>query len=79
MKTLRTIRCKLTVQPEDASILSQLFGLYAGACTRIAQYGRDHREANAIRLHHALYKEIRRGFGLSRDRKSTRLNSSHRH
>ena len=65
MKTLRTIRCKLTVQPEDALILLRLFGLYAGACTRIAQYGRDHREANAIRLHHALYKEIRRGFGLS--------------
>lgn len=64
MQTLRTIRCKLKLRAEDLPVLTRLFDLYAQACTRIAQYGREHRQSNAIRLHHALYRQIRSESGL---------------
>ena len=64
VKTLRTIRCKLSLRPEDIPTLIRLFEIYAQACTRIAQYGKEHRQSNPVRLHHALYREIRREFGL---------------
>jgi IS605 OrfB family transposase len=60
----RTIRCKLSVREEDISTLNTLFGLYAKACSEIALWGKDHRENNAIRLHHALYRTIRQKYGL---------------
>jgi putative transposase len=61
VQTIRTIRCKLQL---PAPALERLFDLFAQACTRIARYGREHRESNAIRLHHALYREIRSESGL---------------
>jgi len=64
METLRTIRCKLAVNPEDLPAVSCLFELYAQACTRIASYGQAHRESNAVRLHPALYRELRTDLGL---------------
>lgn len=64
MQTIRTIRCKLSIPSADLHALHELFDRYAKAVTKIAQWGRDHRESNAIRLHHALYREIRAEFGL---------------
>ena len=64
MQTTRTIRCKLSINPDDTSILNELFKRYASACTEIAQYGRDHKEDNAIRLHHALYRATREKYKL---------------
>ncbi len=61
---MRTIRCKLSVDPVDISDLNNLFNIYAKAISKIAQWGRDNRESNAIRLHHALYKTIRAESGL---------------
>ena len=65
MQLIRTIRCKLSVQPSDLLTLNELFDRYAKATNKIAQWGRDHQESNAIRLHHALYREVRTDFGLS--------------
>jgi IS605 OrfB family transposase len=65
VQTIRTISCKLSVDPADLSVLNELFDRYAKAVAKIAQWGRDHKESNAIRLHHALYREIRAEFGLS--------------
>jgi IS605 OrfB family transposase len=60
----RTIRCKLSVQDSDLPALSDLFERYSKAVSKIAQWGRDNRESNAVRLHHALYKSVRAEFGL---------------
>lgn len=65
MQAIRTIRCKLSVPTESRSDLDDLFDRYATACTKIAQWGRDSRESNAIRLHHALYYAIREESALS--------------
>ncbi len=64
METLRTIRCKLALKPEDFPAVTRLFELYAEACTRIALYGQAQRESNAVRLHHALYRQLRTELGL---------------
>lgn len=64
MKTLRTIRCKIQPRAEDLPALARLFDLYSQVCTRIARYGREHRQSNAVRLHHALYRGIRSESGL---------------
>lgn len=64
VQTIRTIRCKLSVPESDVPVLHELFGRYAKATSKIAQYGRDHKESNSIRLHHALYKTVRSEFGL---------------
>ena len=63
VQTLRTIRCPIQLRAEDPSALVRLFELYARACTRIARYGREHRESNPSRLQHALYREIRSQLG----------------
>lgn len=65
MQTIRTIRCKIDVREPDLPIVHALFDLYAKACTKVAQYGRDHHEANAYRLQHVLYGRIRNEFKLS--------------
>lgn len=46
------------------SALNALFNRYAKACSEIAQYGRDHKEDNAVRLHHALYRDLRKKYEL---------------
>jgi IS605 OrfB family transposase len=60
----RTIRCKLFVDPTEVPALDDLFNRYAKAVSRISQWGRDHHESNAVRLHHALYKMVRTESGL---------------
>jgi len=62
--TLRTIRCKLALKPDDLPAVSRLFELYAQACSWIARYGQAHQESNPIRLHHALYRQLRTELGL---------------
>jgi len=50
--------------PETLPILQDLFERYSRAVTRIALWGRDHHEADAIKLHHALYYSVRQELGL---------------
>lgn len=64
VQVIRTIRCKLSIPVESIPALNELFSHYAKACTKIAQWGRDNREKNAIRLHHALYYDVRKEFNL---------------
>lgn len=64
VRQMRTIRCKLSVDPADIPDLNNLFSIYAKAVSKIAQWGRDHKESNATRLHHALYKTVRAETGL---------------
>ena len=64
MQAIRTIQCKLSIDPNDVPRLNELFSRYAKAVSEIAQWGRDHRESNAVRLHHALYRTIREKYGL---------------
>ena len=64
MQTIRTIKCKISIPSERLSELHELFDCYASACTTIAQWGRDNKISNAIRLHHKLYRNIRSEFGL---------------
>lgn len=64
MQQTRTIRCKLKIAPSDIPVLNDLFDRYAKAVSKIAQWGRDNLESNAVRLHHALYRTIKAEFGL---------------
>jgi IS605 OrfB family transposase len=52
------------VPEEDRPLVEALFPSYAAACSQVAQWGRDHRESNPVRLQHQLYHEIRRTYGL---------------
>lgn len=65
MQTTRAIRCKLSTDPSSTPVVDELFSRYSKATSKIAQWGRDNREDNAIRLHHALYRKIREEFNLS--------------
>lgn len=64
MKSVRTIRCGVSVQDADRVVLESLFHRYAAACTQVAAYGKAHRESNSFRLHRALYQKIRLEHGL---------------
>jgi len=64
VRQLRTIRCKLSVDLANTPILIELFTRYAKACSDISKWGRDHKEENAVRLHHALYYNIRKKYSL---------------
>jgi IS605 OrfB family transposase len=65
MQTLRTIRCKIRIVPDDGSTVNTLFDRYAQACTDIGAYGREHRESNAYAVQKKLYKMLRLRYGLS--------------
>jgi putative transposase len=64
VRVIRSVRCKISVPEKDLPIVGDLFRRYAGACSEIAQWGRDHRESNKIRLQHQLYYDIRRKYDL---------------
>lgn len=64
MQQIRTIRCKISISNSDLPAINELFLRYAKACSEIAQWGRDNKEDNAIRLHHSLYREIRKRYTL---------------
>lgn len=65
MQTIRTIRCKIDILPDDLSTVVDLFEAYSKACTEIAAYGRQNHEGNAFRLQKALYRSIRSKHKLS--------------
>jgi IS605 OrfB family transposase len=52
VQTIRTIRRKISVADETRTMVDSLFERYAKTCTEIAQWGRDNRESNKIRLQH---------------------------
>lgn len=54
----------MVVPPEAVPGLVELFTRYSACCTEIAAYGRDNRESNSIRLHHALYRQMRVKYSL---------------
>ena len=64
MQVIRTVVCKLVPQESDLKSIQELFQKYAQATTEIAQYGRDHLMPNAIRLHHKLYRDLRKKYEL---------------
>jgi putative transposase len=64
VRVLRTVRCKISVPEGDRPLVEDLFRRYAAACSQIAQWGRDHRVSNKVRLQHQLYYEIRRNYDL---------------
>jgi IS605 OrfB family transposase len=64
VRDLRTVRCRISVPERERPLVEVLFQRYAGACSQIAQWGRDHRESNKIRLQHQHYYEIRRKYQL---------------
>src|SRR5579863_3107212 len=65
MQSIRTVRCRVSVPREERALVDALFERYSQACTEIAQWGRDHRESNPVRLQHQLYYNIRKKYGLS--------------
>jgi putative transposase len=64
VRVIRTVRCRISAPEEDLPLVGDLFRRYAGACSEIAQWGRDHRESNKVRLQHQLYHDIRGKYGL---------------
>lgn len=64
VKSIRTIRCPITVLDADKPVLESLFLRYAAACTQIAAYGKEQRQANSFKLHRVLYHKVRLEHGL---------------
>jgi predicted transposase len=64
VQSIRTVRCRILVPPEERVLVDSLFERYSQACTEIAAWGRDQRESNSIRLQHHLYYDIRKKYGL---------------
>lgn len=64
MQTIRTICCKLTPTPLQASAIDATLGAFAGACNRIAGVCRDIDSTNRFGVHKVCYGAIREEFGM---------------
>ena len=65
MKTVRTIVCKLSPTPEQASEIDATLDAFATACNRIAAVCRTIPSTDKNKVQRACYQEIRQTFGLA--------------
>lgn len=65
MSTLiKTVRCKLQVGQEEASILLETMSRFASACQDIREVALEHKTTNKVKLQHLCYQEIKTRYGL---------------
>lgn len=65
MELVRTIVCRLTPTPEQASEMDATLRAFASACDFAADVARRIGSTNKVKVQHAAYKDIREQFGLS--------------
>lgn len=64
MKTVKTVKCKLQVNIEQATILLETLGRFAAACNDILQVSLDNKTTNKVKLQHLCYHTIKDKYGL---------------
>jgi len=61
---IKTVRCKLQVGQEEASILLETMSRFASACQDIREVALEHKTTNKVKLQHLCYQEIKIRYGL---------------
>ena len=61
---IKTVRCKLQVGQEEASILLETMSRFASACQDIREVALEHKTTNKVKLQHLCYQEIKTRYGL---------------
>jgi len=55
MKLVKTVKCKLQVNNEQAAILLDTLQRFADACNDILQVSQENRTTNKVKLQHLCY------------------------
>jgi len=61
---IRTVRCKLEVDPQQALVLRETMARFAAACQDIHQVALQNRTTNKVTVHHLCYRTIKARYGL---------------
>ncbi len=64
MKTVKTVKCKLQVNTEQAGILLETLNRFAAACNDILQVSLDNKTTNKVKLQHLCYYTIKGKYNL---------------
>lgn len=64
MKTVKTVKCKLQVNTEQATILMDTLGRFAAACNDILQVSSNNKTTNKVKLQHLCYYTIKEKYNL---------------
>lgn len=64
MKLVKTVKCKLQVNNEQAAILLDTLQRFADACNDILQVSQENRTTNKVKLQHLCYYDIKVKYGL---------------
>ena len=64
MKLVKTVRCKLVVDVEQAAQLKETLHRFAEACNDILQTAKRHKTSNKVRLQHIGYYTWKKRYGL---------------
>ena len=65
MESIRTISCKLQVDPHQAERIEATLQAFADACNFVAEWGCTHKVRFQYALHKGCYQAVRERFGLS--------------
>lgn len=65
MDSIRTISCKLQVDPHQAERIEATLQAFADACNFVAEWGCTHKVRFQYALHKGCYQAVRERFGLS--------------
>ncbi|MGI9951375.1 transposase [Moorellaceae bacterium AZ2] len=64
MKLVKTVKCKLQVDNEQAAILLETLQRFANACNDILRVSQENRTTNKVKLQHLCYRRIKEKYGL---------------
>jgi len=64
MKLVKTVKCKLQVNTEQAEVLLETLKRFASACNDILRVSQEHRTTNKVKLQHLCYRTIKEKYGL---------------
>jgi len=64
MKLVKTIRCKLQVNTEQAAILLETLQRFVDVCNDILRVSQENRTTNKVKLQHLCYRTIKEKYGL---------------
>jgi len=64
MKLVKTVKCKLQVNTEQATVLLETLDRFADACNDILRVSQENHTTNKVKLQHLCYREIKEKYGL---------------
>lgn len=64
MKLVKTVKCKLQVDNQQAALLLKTLEMFADACNDILRVSQENRTTNKVKLQHLCYRTIKEKYGL---------------